>query len=75
MLENQRVLVTVATGQVARSIAEGLAKNDDVWAGARFSDASARAELEVQGIRSAFIPLAKRTSITCRAIQAHGKQY
>ncbi len=50
MLKGQRVLVTGATGQVARPIAEGLNAENEVWAAARFSDADARAELEAQGI-------------------------
>lgn len=50
MLENERILVTGATGQVARPIAEQLNANNQVWAAARFSDADAKAALEAQGI-------------------------
>lgn len=57
MLQNQRILVTGATGQVARPIAEALAKHNEVWAAARFSDADAKAELEAQGIRSAYFSI------------------
>ena len=52
MLENQRILVTGATGQVARPIAQILNSNNEVWAAARFSDAEAKAELEAQGIQT-----------------------
>lgn len=53
MLENQRILITGATGQVARPIAESLVKNNQVWAAARFSNPDARGELEAQGIKTA----------------------
>lgn len=50
MLNNQRILVTGATGQVGRPVAEQLAATNEVWAAARFSDADAKAALEAQGI-------------------------
>lgn len=52
MLKNQRVLVTGATGQVARPIVEQLDSSNEVWAAARFSDAKAKAELEARGINT-----------------------
>lgn len=52
MLQNQKILVTGATGQVARPIAEALVKNNQVWAAARFSDPKAKQELEAQGIKT-----------------------
>lgn len=52
MLTNQKILVTGATGQVARPIAEALVKNNEVWAAARFSDPKAKTELEAQGIKT-----------------------
>lgn len=57
MLENQRILVTGATGQVARPIAEALAACNDVWAAARFSDAQAKSDLEAQGIHCAYFSI------------------
>lgn len=57
MLENVRVLVTGATGQVARPIAEALNKNNEVWAAARFSDPEAKAALEAQGIKTAYFSI------------------
>lgn len=54
MLSGKKILVTGATGQVARPIAESLAKDNEVWAAARFNDVAAKAELEDQGIRCAF---------------------
>lgn len=53
MLEGQRVLVTGATGQVARHLTEQLVAKNEVWAAARFSDAKAKAELEAAGVKTA----------------------
>lgn len=53
MLEGQRILVTGATGQVARPLTEQLAERNEVWAAARFSDPEAKAELEAAGIKTA----------------------
>ncbi len=53
MIEGQRVLVTGATGQVARTLTEKLAERNEVWAAARFSDPQAKAELEDAGIKTA----------------------
>lgn len=36
MLKDQRILVTGATGQVARPLAEYLSRDNEVWAAARF---------------------------------------
>ncbi len=53
MLENQRILVTGATGQVGRNLTERLVADNDVWAAARFSDPDAKADLEAKGVRTA----------------------
>lgn len=45
MLSGQKLLVTGATGQVALPMALTLAKQNDVWATARFSDAAAHRKL------------------------------
>ncbi len=50
MLQGQKILVTGATGQVARPIAESLAADNEVWCFARFSDPQARSDLEALGI-------------------------
>ncbi|MBW2269435.1 MAG: NAD(P)-dependent oxidoreductase [Deltaproteobacteria bacterium] len=57
MLEGQRILVTGATGQVARTLAEQLEPNNEVWAAARFTDEKARQELEQRGIRTVFFSM------------------
>ena len=53
MLEGQRILVTGATGQVARPLAEKLNAHNEVIAAARFSDPQAKKELEAIGIGTA----------------------
>ena len=57
MLKDQKILVTGATGQVARPIVEELNKNNEVWAAARFSDPQAKTELEAQGIQTVFFSM------------------
>ena len=57
MLEGQRILVTGATGQVARPLAEKLNANNEVWAAARFSDPQAKMELEEAGIKTALFSM------------------
>jgi nucleoside-diphosphate-sugar epimerase len=46
-----RFVVTGATGQVGLPVARALAADNEVWAVARFKDASARAALEDAGVR------------------------
>ncbi len=50
MLENATIIVTGATGQVGLPVARQLAKNNTVWAPARFSDPKARTALEEAGV-------------------------
>jgi nucleoside-diphosphate-sugar epimerase len=57
MLKGQRILVTGATGQVARPLVEKLNAHNDVWAAARFSDPQAKTELENAGIGTAFFSM------------------
>lgn len=52
MLDGRKILVTGATGQVARPIAEALAASNEVWCIARFSDPDLRKQLESRGIRT-----------------------
>jgi nucleoside-diphosphate-sugar epimerase len=52
MIKGAKILVTGATGQVARPIAESLVKDNEVWCAARFSDQAAKAELEKSGIKT-----------------------
>lgn len=52
MLEDRKILVTGATGQIAGPIAENFAKDNEVWCAARFSDPKRKAELEEMGIKT-----------------------
>ncbi len=52
MLRNCKILITGATGEVARAIAENLAPANEVWAAARFTNAQLRKRLEDQQIRT-----------------------
>lgn len=57
MLEGQRILVTGATGQVARPLTEKLAERNEVVAAARFSDPEAKRELEAIGVGTAYFSM------------------
>ena len=52
MLSGKRILITGATGLIARPIAELLAENNDIWALSIFNEAEvpARAALEARGV-------------------------
>jgi nucleoside-diphosphate-sugar epimerase len=52
VLTGKKILITGATGQVARPVAEALAKDNEVWCLGRFGDAEARQELLSHGIRT-----------------------
>lgn len=53
MITNQKVLVTGATGQMARAMAENLLRHDnEVWIIARFTDEKQKAEVEAQGFKT-----------------------
>jgi nucleoside-diphosphate-sugar epimerase len=52
MIHDKKILLTGATGRVARPIAEALAKNNEVWCAARFSNPTVKRELEERGIRT-----------------------
>lgn len=57
MLKDQTILVTGATGQVGRAVAEQLNANNTIWAAARFSDETAKAELEALGINTTYFSI------------------
>lgn len=52
MLSDKKVLITGATGQIGRPIAERLVGDNEVWCAARFSDPALRRELEELGIKT-----------------------
>lgn len=49
-MQNKKILVTGATGNVARTIVAKFASDNEVWGAARFSSPEARADLESQGV-------------------------
>jgi UDP-glucuronate 4-epimerase len=51
MLHNEKILITGATGKIAFPIARALAKHNDVWGAARFSNPKDRDRLTAAGIR------------------------
>jgi nucleoside-diphosphate-sugar epimerase len=57
-LSGEKILITGATGQVANPVAKALARNNEVWAVARFGNARARKHLEDAGVRCAVVDLA-----------------
>jgi nucleoside-diphosphate-sugar epimerase len=52
VIKGAKILVTGATGQVAKPVAQSLAKDNEVWCAGRFSDAAAKADLEKSGIET-----------------------
>ena len=52
MIKDKKILITGATGQVARPIAEYLAKSNEIWCAARFSEPALKKELEDGGMRT-----------------------
>lgn len=56
-MENLKILVTGLTGQVARPVALDLAKRNEVWGIARFSQPALREQLEAGGVRCETVDL------------------
>jgi len=50
MLKDKKILITGATGQIARPIAEHLVANNEVWCAARFTKPELKTEIEELGI-------------------------
>lgn len=62
-LNSKKILVTGPTGQVARPVVEALARQAEVTALARFSDANVRKELESLGVATVQADLADKASL------------
>ncbi len=58
-LQGEKILITGATGQVAKPLAKSLAADNEVWALARFGNADVRKELEDAGVKTAVVDLAQ----------------
>jgi UDP-glucuronate 4-epimerase len=57
-LSGEKILITGATGQVANPVAKALARENEVWAVARFGNAGSRRDLEDAGVRCVVVDLA-----------------
>jgi nucleoside-diphosphate-sugar epimerase len=51
-MNNKKILITGATGQVGRPIAEFLGKDNEIWCAARFSSADLKRQLEQIGAKT-----------------------
>jgi len=60
-MNGEKILVVGATGQVALPLAKSLAKENEVWAVARFSDPAARASFEAGGVQCEGVDLVAPT--------------
>lgn len=57
MLSGEKILITGPAGRIAYSIAEKLAKDNEVWGIARFSDPAQQAEVEALGVTARKVDL------------------
>jgi UDP-glucuronate 4-epimerase len=57
-LRGRKIVITGVTGQVARPLAVALARDNEVYGAARFTDASAREALEAAGVQCVPVDLA-----------------
>ncbi|MGE2722917.1 NAD-dependent epimerase/dehydratase family protein [Mycolicibacterium celeriflavum] len=57
MLSGERVLITGPAGRIAYGVAKTLARDNEVWGIARFSDAAAREEVEALGVTTRSVDL------------------
>jgi UDP-glucuronate 4-epimerase len=57
-LNGRKIVITGVTGQVARPLAVALARDNEVYGAARFTDATAREALEASGVRCIPVDLA-----------------
>jgi nucleoside-diphosphate-sugar epimerase len=57
MLQDEKILVTGPAGQIAEPICRSLAKDNDVWGIARFSEAGSRERIDDLGITTRVIDL------------------
>jgi nucleoside-diphosphate-sugar epimerase len=58
MLRDQKILITGPAGQIAYPLAQYLARDNDVWGIARFSEAGSRERVEQAGVTTRVVDLA-----------------
>lgn len=56
-MQNKKILITGATGQVAFPVALAFARDNEVWAAARFTDPAKKAKLEAGNVRCVGVDL------------------
>jgi len=59
VLSDEKILITGPAGQIAFPMARDLARDNEVWGVARFSDPATRAQVEQVGVRTLTIDLAE----------------
>jgi len=57
MLSGEKILITGPAGRIAYGIAKTLARDNEVWGIARFSDANSRDEVEALGVTTRIVDL------------------
>ena len=57
MLSGEKILLTGPAGGIAFGIARALARDNEVWGIARFSDPAQRAEVEALGVKTRVVDL------------------
>jgi nucleoside-diphosphate-sugar epimerase len=58
MLSDEKILITGPAGRIAFGIAKSLARDNEVWGIARFSDPTQRAEVDALGVETRIVDLA-----------------
>ena len=58
MLSGEKILITGPAGQIAFPLAESLARDNDVWGIARFSEAGSREKVDALGVTTRVVDLA-----------------
>src|SRR5690606_33631171 len=57
MLSGEKILITGPAGRIAYNVTKALAKDNEVWGIARFSDPSQREEVEALGVTTRTVDL------------------
>ena len=68
MLQDKKILITGPAGQIAFPLAAYLAKDNDVWGIARFSEDGSRDRVDASGSRRGWSISASATSATARRL-------
>jgi nucleoside-diphosphate-sugar epimerase len=58
LLQDEKILITGATGRIGFPLARTLAEHNEVWGAARFTNPESRAEVEANGVTTRVVDLA-----------------